>query len=377
MTKSHLRGCILGTAVGDALGLPYEGVSPRRARKMLGSPDRYRFFFRRGMVSDDTELTCLVTQSLITTNFDLETLPQDFARRLRWWFLALPAGIGRATLRACLKLWIGYSPATSGVYSAGNGPAMRAAIIGAVIDDLEDLEMFIWKISRITHTDQKAAFGAIAVALAAYHSRQPKPVNGQKYSDQLKSTIDRWCNGQQEYIEFYKKCNYPCYVKPEQVESERELVNLLQAAVDSVTDKESTMDFALSLGLKKGVTGYTYHTVPVAIHAWLSHPRNYRAAVMSVIECGGDADTTAAIVGGIVGCGVGEEGIPIEWISKLWEWPRSVNWMRRLADQLADSKNHTKPMTPIKLNFIAVLFRNLFFLVIVLLHGFRRLLPPY
>ena len=98
---------------------------------------------------------------------------------------------------------------------------------------------------------------------------------------------------------------------------------------------------------------------------------------MSVIECGGDADTTAAIVGGIVGCGVGEEGIPNEWISKLWEWPRSVNWMRRLADQLADSKNHSKPMTPIKLNFIAVFVRNLFFLVIVLLHGFRRLLPPY
>ncbi|HBN74449.1 MAG TPA: dinitrogenase reductase [Planctomycetaceae bacterium] len=376
MTKSHLRGCILGTAVGDALGLPYEGVSPRRAQKMLGSLDRYRFFFRRGMVSDDTEHTCLVAQSLIATNFDLETLPQDFACRLRWWVLALPAGIGRATLRACLKLWIGYSPATSGVYSAGNGPAMRAAIIGAVIDDLEDLEMFTWEISRITHLDMKAALGAIAVALAAHHSRQPKPVDALKYLSQLKLIINRMSNQLQINFDAMTEEEHKLR-KPEQIDSNRELNYLIQAAVVSVSIKESTQNFALGLGLKKGVTGYTYHTVPVAIHAWLSHPRDYRAAVMCVIECGGDADTTAAIVGGIVGCGVGEEGIPKEWLSKLWEWPRSVNWMRRLADQLADSKNHSKPMEPIKLNFIAVLLRNLFFLVIVILHGFRRLLPPY
>ncbi len=60
MTQDHIIGCILGTAVGDALGLPYEGLSRRRAARMLGPPDRFRFLFRRGMVSDDTEHTCIV-----------------------------------------------------------------------------------------------------------------------------------------------------------------------------------------------------------------------------------------------------------------------------------------------------------------------------
>lgn len=46
MNRDAIIGCILGTAVGDALGLPYEGVSPQRARRLLGPPDRYRFFFR-------------------------------------------------------------------------------------------------------------------------------------------------------------------------------------------------------------------------------------------------------------------------------------------------------------------------------------------
>ena len=57
MTEDHIIGCILGTAVGDALGLPYEGLSRRRAARMFGPPDRYRFFFRRGMVSDQVTRT--------------------------------------------------------------------------------------------------------------------------------------------------------------------------------------------------------------------------------------------------------------------------------------------------------------------------------
>ncbi|HIF05444.1 MAG TPA: ADP-ribosylglycohydrolase family protein [Gemmatimonadetes bacterium] len=56
---------MLGTAVGDSIGLPYEGLSRGRAEKLLGPPDRHRFFFGRGMVSDDTEHTCMVAQSLI------------------------------------------------------------------------------------------------------------------------------------------------------------------------------------------------------------------------------------------------------------------------------------------------------------------------
>ena len=107
MLTEPIAGCILGTAVGDALGLPYEGVSPKRAARLLGSPDRYRFFFRRGMISDDTEHTCMVAQSLIDAGGDVPNFTRSFARRLRWWILALPAGVGKATARSGIKLWLG------------------------------------------------------------------------------------------------------------------------------------------------------------------------------------------------------------------------------------------------------------------------------
>ena len=121
-----VAGCILGTAVGDALGLPYEGLTPRRAGRCYGPPDRYRFFFGRGMVSDDTEHTCLVARALAVSDADVEVFLRDLAWGLRLWLLGLPAGTGLATLRAALKLWIGFSPRRSGVTSAGNGADARS-----------------------------------------------------------------------------------------------------------------------------------------------------------------------------------------------------------------------------------------------------------
>jgi ADP-ribosyl-[dinitrogen reductase] hydrolase len=350
MTRNAIIGCILGTAVGDALGLPYEGVSPQRAERLLGPPDRYRFFLGRGMISDDTEHTCMVAQSLIEARGDVDVFIKRFASRLRWWILALPAGVGKATARSGIKLWLGAKPPNAGVFSAGNGPAMRAAIFGAAFDDVSLMLKIARASSRLTHSDPKAEYGAIAVALAAKHSREHEAIDANVWLDQVVDWIGN---------------------------DGAELFDLLRRVVKSVNDGERTTAFAESLGLAKGVTGYTYHTVPVAIHAWLSHPKDFREAVTAMIRCGGDADTTAAIVGGIVGAGVGREGIPDEWIAGIWEWPRSTAWMQKLSESLADSIEGRQISKVPTINPLVVLLRNLLFLLIVLFHGFRRIAPPY
>jgi len=350
MKHTHIIGCILGAAVADAIGLPYEGLSRRRAAKLFGPPSRHRLVFARGMVSDDTEHTCMVAQSLIASEGKIESFRRSLGWRFRFWLLGLPAGVGLATSRSILKLWIGFNPQRSGVFSAGNGPAMRAAILGAAINDRQTLRNFVRASSQITHTDPKAEFGAFAVALAAQMAREQETISADQYLDQLKSLIGNEGN---------------------------ELISLITDAVTAVNNGVSTESFADSLGLSKGVSGYVYHSVPVAIHAWLANPRDYRTAVTAVIQCGGDTDSTAAIVGGIVGTTVGKEGIPSEWLNNLIEWPRSVSWMERLAIQLDSSMCSDTKVYPVKLSILGLLLRNFFFLFIVLFHGFRRLLPPY
>jgi hypothetical protein len=83
------------------------------------------------------------------------------------------------------------------------------------------------------------------------------------------------------------------------------------------------------------------------------------------------------MVGGIVGSAVGPEGIPHAWLEKLLEPTRSVQWMKHLAHQLDSCLETGITDRPIKLPIVSLLFRNLFFLIIVIVHGFRRLLPPY
>jgi ADP-ribosylglycohydrolase len=346
-------GCIIGTAIGDALGLPYEGLTPDRGRRLFKSPDNYHLLLNHGMVSDDTEHTCMVAQALIASGGQVDIFTRELARRLRYWFLGLPAGIGFATLRSILKLWIGFSPKNSGVYSAGNGPAMRAAIIGVCYGQHETrLKELVKAATQITHTDPKAYWGALAVALAAHENcHTGTVVDARNYYDRLENLLDPEMAG--------------------------EFRDLMKRVVESVARGRHTREFVESQKLKKGITGYTYHTVPAVVHAWLANPGDFKTAILEIIECGGDTDSTAAILGGIVGAAVGPAGIPDKWLNTFWEWPRTIRWMRQLGQQLDTVLESGRAQTPLRLPLIGTLLRNLVFTGVVFFHAFRRLLPPY
>ena len=351
-------GCILGTAVGDAMGLACEGLSRRRQRKLFPQLTGYKLLpFGKGMCSDDTEHTCMLAQSLIETAgwSDADEMARKFASnfgwRLRFWLLGLPAGIGLATLRAILKLWIGFPARYSGVFSAGNGPAMRVALLGVCFgDEPPRMRALVRAATRITHTDPKAEYGALAVALAAHFATtRAESVAPSEYL----SALQPLCGENAEFMA------------------------LMRAVAQSAARGESTENFAATLGCELGVTGYMYHSVPVALHVWLRRPADYRAAVTETVRLGGDSDTVAAVVGALVGARVGKDGIPAEWLRGLWEWPRTKKWLEQLGVLLAERCNDHANGGALPLNWLKLMLRNALFIPLVLAHGFRRLLPPY
>lgn len=355
-------GCLLGTAVADALGLPYEGLSPRRGPRLFPDPTRYHFLpFGRGMCSDDTEHTVMVALALTETcghclhEGNAIAFRRHLACSLRLWLLGLPAGIGMATLKGILKLWLFVPARWQGVWSAGNGPAMRSALIGLFWggEQPELMRLHVEASTRLTHSDPKATQAALAVAAAAYRSQQSGGhADPQAYAEEMRALLGSEGD---------------------------ELATLIDRAAQSAQDGHTTAAFAQALGLARGVTGYAFHTVPVALHAWLAHPGDYRGAVLAAIECGGDTDTVAAITGAIAGAGCGPDAIPAPWLEKLAEAPRGVAWMRALGLQLAKTRANyiglIGGLPPVGL--AALTWRQAKFLLVVLLHGFRRLLPPY
>jgi ADP-ribosylglycohydrolase len=303
------------------------------------------------MVSDDTEHTCMVAQALVASGGEVQAFARELAWRLRWWLMAVPAGAGLATLKATVKLWLGFPPNRSGVFSAGNGPAMRSAIIGAAVDGLETVRTLVTAATRITHTDARAEHGALTVAYAAWLAKRASRVDGRQFLSQLRSLLPKDAAG--------------------------ELLTAIERAMLSLERGESTEAFAASLHLERGVSGYVNHSVPVSIHAWLRNQSDIRRAIVDVIRCGGDTDTTGAIVGGIVGSSVGKAGIPAEWLKGLADWPRTVRWMEELGNHVARAISLGRPGRPPQLPAVGLLARNAFFLAVVLLRGFRRGLPPY
>ena len=349
--RDKILGSLLGEALGDSIGLWCEGMSPRRQQRF--GRYRQRLFFGKGMYSDDTEHALMTAQALIVSAGEPERFVRSLAWRLRGWLLGGPAGIGLATLRSILKLWLGFPPSRSGVWSAGNGPAMRAGIIGVAFGHEPDhLRELVRRCTYLTHTDPKAEAGALAVAFAAH----------------VAATVE---NVEELPARFHALVS--AYLAP----TAAELIEWIDRAMRSAASLEDTDTFALSLRLERGVTGYMYHTVPVVLHAWLRHPRDFRAAIMGILACGGDTDTTCAITGSIVGAGVGRAGLPEDWLANLWEWPCGVAWIERVATRLAESVEHRQPLAAVPTNVPLLLLRNALFACIVLTHGFRRLLPPY
>lgn len=348
----RIAGTLLGTAVGDSLGLPYEGLSRRRIALLLGDqPLSHGLVLGRGMCSDDTEHACLAAQALLAEPRDPDAFARDLARRLRFWLLGIPAGIGLGTLRATLKLWLGWPPDRSGVCSAGNGPAMRAPILGVCMrDDPERLRLFLRASTRLTHADPRAEQGAWAIGYAA--SLVARHVGGSldpaATMEQIASAVD-----------------------------DGELRILLETAQQHLVSGSSAAQFAEAIGLPAGVSGYMYNTVPVALFCWLRYAGNFRMAIEQTVRLGGDTDSTAALVGALSGTTGGERSIPREWIDGLWEWPRTPLWLRCLAKRLAQLADDGAAAGPMPLFWPGLLPRNLLFLLVVILHAMRRLVPPY
>ncbi|HXI71469.1 MAG TPA: ADP-ribosylglycohydrolase family protein [Verrucomicrobiae bacterium] len=347
--RDRFAGLLFGTAVGDALGLPAEGMSRGRIQRMWHGQWRHRFLFGRGMVSDDTEHTLFIAQALLTHPDDAVAFQLCLAWKLRLWLFGLPAGIGLATLKAILRLWLGFPPSRSGVWSAGNGPAMRSAILGAYFaDDADKRRAFVSAATRLTHTDPKAETAALAVAEAAALSVGQSGGSAAEWLSNLTSL-----GGDPEWQEICQK---------------------LTAALAA---GRSVSEFADELGLQRGVTGYAYHSVPVALYAWLRHPDDFRTALIAVLDCGGDTDTVGAILGALMGARLGRGAIPQEWLNGIYDWPRSTGLLVQVAERLSQQSTAKRALGPVRYFWPLLVVRNGVFLITVLCHGFRRLLPPY
>lgn len=264
-----MSNVLLGTAVGDALGVPFEtklvNFEPLIAwdgKTYLGS-EHHKLL--PGQYSDDTQMSLMVAESLIDNHgFNPDDLS---ARYVDWMVSGRWRGHGKTTMFALQNLVDGKHWSESGIAgSLGNGTAMRAAPFGVYFrNDIQSLVNIVKIDSSITHASDDAEAGALAIALTAAFA----------VNKDLDNLLDRLV----EYLPDSK-------------------VKSSIASLDSLVSSEhiNAAQALRVLGTKANVK----ETVPAALYCFLKF-NDYHEAVVAAIRAGGDTDTTAAIVGALIG----------------------------------------------------------------------------
>ncbi len=281
--KLSLDGLGLGDALGEMLGYQAQAAPRRLAEDNLPAGPWFH--------TDDTEMAISIVHVLKSHGrIDQDALAKRFARR----FERDPErGYGSMTRIQMREITAGAkwrdmaANAFGGQGSMGNGSAMRVAPLGAYFaDDLERCAAEARASSVVTHTHPEAVAGAIAVAVAAAMAWQLRDA---PRADQTRRLFDAVLQHTPE-----SKVRRGVFLA-------------------STTPPEiPTVEVARALGNGSLVTAPD--TVPFCIWLAAHHLNSFVEALGPTISVGGDCDTNAAIVGGIVALSAGGNNIPSEWL---------------------------------------------------------------
>ncbi len=301
-TLEQFQGCLIGQAVADALGAPWEGM-PGDLLAELGPAERIVAHVeqRELRYTDDTQMMIGVVETLLAHGtIDVDALAAAFAenydpaRGYGSGARQIISAIGAGEDWRCLAATI-----FNGEGSLGNGAAMRVAPLGVLFShDLERVVAEAARSSAPTHTHpigiDSARLLAVAAALAARSAR--KRFKRGEFLEALLSYA--------ETDEFQWQIDHALQLEP----------------------FESLIAFGNSVE--------AHRSVMTSIVCFCDSPDDYSAAICRALGQGNDADTLAAMTGALAGARLGLAKIPTQLVQCLEEGEQGRSYLLILAERL-------------------------------------------
>jgi poly(ADP-ribose) glycohydrolase ARH3 len=297
----RLAGAIVGTALGDAVGAPFEGMTrpaPDAIAAHLRSTAPMRW-------TDDTHMMLALAESLVATGGTVE--PQQLGETFARYYHDQPwrgYGAGPPQVFELVRGGMTYEAAAAtlfgGAGSFGNGAAMRcapAAVIGS--PDLAVAAELARAQARVTHAHPEGVDGAVLLTcMVCFASIVP--------------LADTWPAAALASVETQLS------------------TDVMRQRLREVVDLATTPDGPAGLRevLRTGVAAA--ESVPAAIAVFLVHRRSPIEALGAAVALGGDTDTVAAMAGALVGAQCGLSGLPAPLLDRLEERQRIEQHAQRL-----------------------------------------------
>jgi ADP-ribosylglycohydrolase len=300
-----LNGLSVGDALGETCFLPENwNAVIEDPRATARGPWPY---------TDDTSMALAIFEVLDEFGrVDQDALARRFAARYR----AAPwRGYGAGAHRLLAEIVSGtdWRVAATAVFrggSFGNGSAMRIAPLAAYFaeDGYEKVAQQAALASVVTHCHPEGVAGGVAVAVAAAYAwlnrdrRDAEAVKHGLFDPVLAHTP---AGAVHEGIERAATFTFDLSVEP--------TVRLLDYGMQAVPFDVSVETVVRELGNGSRIS--CQDTVPFCLWIAAHHLDDYQSAIVRAIRAGGDIDTNAAIVGGIVALSVQADGIPPDWLA--------------------------------------------------------------
>jgi poly(ADP-ribose) glycohydrolase ARH3 len=295
----RFEGCLLGLAVGDALGGLFEAQSAEAIRARFPSPDALVAYPQDELwYTDDTQMAIGVAEALVERG----EIANDVLCRA---FVAnyVPSrgyGSGARAVLDAMEDGEDYQAVAEQRFpggSFGNGAAMRVAPVGLLF---RDNSVRLWEQARLsalpTHRHLFGIEGAQLLALAVAHC----------------SRVERF-----DHTGFFVELIGTC-------ESAEYRAKLEEAA------RVRTADELIGLGNRIEAL----HSVPTAIASFAIAPESFADAIANVIFLGGDTDTLAAMAGALSGAYLGVGRLPARLVGLLESSPKGRAYIQQLAGRL-------------------------------------------
>lgn len=301
MTRlERFRGCLLGLAVGDAVGTTVE-FRPRGTFEPLtdmvgGGP----FSLSPGQWTDDTSMAlCLATSLIEKKRFDAQDQMDRYCRWAQTGYLSSKEScfdIGRTVTSALRRFQQTGEPfaGSEDPHSAGNGSIMRLAPIPMFFfPDIYAIETNSALSSRTTHTAVECVDACRLFGRIIYRA-----LSGMNKDEVI-------------------------HDDPHPFSGAEKIATIAQGAYKDKPENEIHG------------TGYVVESLEAAMWCFMKTD-SFETAILKAANLGDDADTTAAICGQVAGAFYGEQQIPAGWLEKL----ALKSEIMKLAEQLCLRTEH-------------------------------------
>jgi ADP-ribosylglycohydrolase len=275
-------GCVLGLALGDALGAPFEFRRASEIPTPLPAFEHPWMGLPPGTTTDDTAMARNLIRSLVASEGRLDTA--DVLARHVAWLETDPPDVGNLTRRVLSRARDGaddaareYVEQRGPEVSAGNGSVMYCAPLGvAYANRPGDLIDAAPALSAITHWDERCRIACLAVTLAV-----AALVRGQEPRSAVVDAVGAVAG--------------------------REGAEELEELVDTA---------GVTRSIDGPDRGFVFFTSGVALRTTAEAP-SFEEGLGSVVALGGDTDTNGAVTGALLGALHGRAGLPEEWLTTL------------------------------------------------------------